>query len=145
MELLENEEILMTGDYKQITLTTHRIRQEAKSWGTTNLTSILLEHITSCEYSRKSNPIQAIIGVAAILLALGLGSEIGNNSQYLTGILLLFGLIQLFLFFRNYKQRLYISSPSAKISLDTSGMKNENIIKFINKLEEAISNRKSKK
>ena len=43
MNLMINEKVLMDGDHKQITLTTHRIRQENKSWGQLDLVSIMLE------------------------------------------------------------------------------------------------------
>lgn len=138
MNLISNEEILMYGDNKQITLTTHRIRQENTEWGKLHLSSIMLEHITSCEYSRKSNPVLVLFGIGLICIGVYFDN---NNSQepaagfFIIGILLIIG------YFYTTKRGLTISSPSAKITLNTKGMKDENIKLFIDNLESAKNER----
>lgn len=141
MNLMTDEKNLMDGDYKQITLTTHRIRQENKSWGKVNIVSIMLEHVTSCEYSKKSRPIFLIISLLLIGFALFMGGQGGSDPQAIALGVLLAGVILLVIFFYTIKRGLFISSASAKIILNTNGMKDENIKSFIDKLEVAKNDR----
>lgn len=141
MNLMTDEKILMDGDYKQITLTTHRIRQENKSWGKVDLTSIMLENVTSCEYSKKSRPIFLMFGLLLAGFALFIGSQGGGDSQNIGGGLLLAGVVLIVIFFFTIKRGLFISSASAKVILNTNGMKDENINSFIDKLELAKNDR----
>jgi hypothetical protein len=137
MNLLPEEKILMEGDNKQITLTTHRIRQENKSWGKIDLTSIMLEHVTSCEYIKKSQPLFLILGI--LLAALGL--LFGNEKEELGIGLLFFSFMLFIIYFFTIKRGLFISSASAKVILNTKGMKDDNIKSFIDKLEAAKNDR----
>ncbi len=136
-----DEKILMDGDYKQITLTTHRIRQEKKTWGQVDLVSIMLEQVTSCEYSKKSRPLFLIVGLLTVGLAFYTLSQGGGDTKEIAGGLVLFGLVFIIIYFFTFKHGLFISSASAKIKLNTKGMKDENIKSFIDKLEVAKNNR----
>jgi hypothetical protein len=141
MNLMTDEKVLMDGDYKQITLTTHRIRQENKSWGQVDLVSIMLEEVTSCEYSKKSRPIFLIIGLLFVGFAIFIGGQDGSDAQNIAGIALLVGLLLIVFYFFTIKRGLLISSATAKIRLNTKGMKDENIKSFIDKLEVAKNDR----
>lgn len=136
-----DEKILMDGDNKQIILTTHRVRQEKKIWGRVDLVSIMLEQITSCHYSRRSKPVFFIVGLLVIVLAYITGIQGGEDVQTIAGGLILVGLILIIIYFFTIKRGLYISSPTAKIKLNTKGMKDENIKSFIDKLEVAKNDR----
>jgi hypothetical protein len=137
MNLMTNEKILMEDDHKQITLTTHRIRQENKSWGHLMLISIMLEEVTSCEYRKKSRPIFLIIGILLGGFAVFIAGQGGEDAPSISGGLLLLGLVLIVFYFFTIKRGLFISSATAKIKLNTKGMKDENIKSFINKLEVA--------
>jgi hypothetical protein len=139
--LMTGETILMEGDNKQITLTTHRIRQENETWGQLNLVSIMLEHVTSCEYSKKSRPIFLITGLLLSGFALYIESQNEGVARSISGSILLFGIVLIIAYFFTIKRGLFISSATAKIKLDTKGMKDENIKSLIDKLEVAKNDR----
>jgi hypothetical protein len=138
MNLLTDEKTLMEGDNKQVVLTTHRIRQENVEWGKLNLISLSLEHVTSCEYSRKSKPGLLVGGLLLLGFAFA-ASDTGG--QQMVGGLGLMGLILIVAYFMTIKRGLIISSPSARIIVDTKGMKDDNIKSFIDKLEVAKNER----
>jgi hypothetical protein len=141
MNLMTDEKVLMNGDYKQVNLTTHRIRQEIKSWGQVGLTSIMLEEVTSCEFSKKSRPLFLIIGLLLVGITLYSGSPVGGDVQSIQSVFLLVGIILIVSYFSTIKRGLFISSPTAKIIINTDGMKYENVKLFIEKLEEAKNER----
>lgn len=141
MELLKNEEVLMDGDNKQIVLTTHRIRQENKSFGQINIVSIMLEDVTSCEYVKTSKPIFLLIGILFNCFAFFIGFDKGEEFFKVSGGIFLLGILFVYFYFINNKRGLFISSPSSKIKINTRGMKDENIKSFIDKLEIAKNDR----
>lgn len=97
----------------------------------------MLEHVTSCEYIKKSRPIFLIFGI----LIAGFGLLIGSQKEEL-GIALLFSGFVFFAFYLfTIKRGLFISSASARIILNTKGMKEENIKSFIERLEAAKNDR----
>jgi hypothetical protein len=136
-----NETILMRSDDHSVTLTSHKIRQESKEWGKLQIKSIMLEHVSSCEYNRKSNPIYLILG----LLILGFGifsATIANHLQReFPLIVMAIGAIILIIYIVTIYKRLMVSSSSTKILINTNGMDDDSIKAFINKLEEAKNNR----
>lgn len=73
MKLIDNEVNILVSDDKTIVLSSKRIRQENKQWGKLQIKSITLEHVTSCEYDRKSNPICLV--VEFVLLAFAAASS----------------------------------------------------------------------
>jgi hypothetical protein len=139
MKLINNEIKILESDDKSVTLTSHRIRQENKQWGKMQIKSIMLDHVTSCEYDRKSNPILLIIGL--VLLVYGAGLTFGgNHGQGEIGLLAIgIGLVLIIFYWITTKKGLIVSSPSLKIIMNTNGMKDDIIKQFIDKLEEAIS------
>lgn len=142
MNLLPSEQILMEGDYKQITLTTHRIRQENKTWSHVDLISIMLEEVTSCEYIKRSNPIILIVGILfGVLGAFAASQGHGDAAQTVGGGAFLSGLVLIIVYFLTIRRGLNISSPTAKIKMNTKGMKSENIKAFIDRLEAAKNDR----
>ena len=138
MILMTDEKIIMEGDYKQIILTTHRIRQENKVWGNINITSIMLEQVNSCEYKKKSKPIYLIVGIL-FLISGYMYRE--NGAPDIASGFGLFGLLLFLIYPFTRKRGLFISSASAKIVVNTKGFKDENIKSFIDKLEIAKNDR----
>jgi hypothetical protein len=140
MKLINNEVNILESDDKTVVLTSHRIRQENKQWGKMQIKSVMLEHVTSCEYDRKSNPIFLIIGLVVLVFAAGLSFG-GNSGQGDIGIISAgVGIVLLIFYFITIRKGLIVSSPSAKIVMNTNGMKDESIRTFIDKLEEAKAN-----
>lgn len=138
MKLLGNEVSIMESDDKSIILTSHRIRQVNKQWGKMQIKSIMLEHVSSCEYDRKSNPIFLIIGLVIIVFGVALGAGGHQGELGLLGVAI--GLVLLIFYWITIRKGLLVSSSSAKIVMNTNGMKDENIKTFIDKLEEAKNN-----
>jgi hypothetical protein len=135
MKLIDNETKILESDDKSIILTSHRIRQESKQWGKMQIKSIMLEHVSSCEYDRKSNPIYLIIGLIAMIF--GAGLAFGGNQGEIGLIGVAIGFVLLIFYWITIRKGLLVSSSSAKIVMNTNGMKDENIKTFIDKLEEA--------
>lgn len=137
MKLIINEVKILESDDKSVVLTSHRIRQENKQWGKMQIKSLMLEHITSCEYDRKSNPIFLIIGLIAFVFGAGLSFGGGNQQSEMGIISAVIGFVLLIFYWITIRKGLIVSSPSAKIIMNTNGMKDESIKSFIDKLEEA--------
>ncbi len=143
MNLINNETIVMEagGEKASIILTSHRIRQEGKSWSHLQIKSISLEHISSCEYQKTSKPILLILGILGIIFG---GIEI-SSSHYSNGNAILFialGIILVIAYFLSFSKGIIVASNSMKIRINTTGMKEENIQTFITKLEMSKENKR---
>ncbi|NCC19043.1 MAG: hypothetical protein EOM29_08910 [Bacteroidia bacterium] len=137
LNLLENEKILK--DYDKIILTSHRIQSLFGSKSNFNLTSIMLEHITSCEYKRKTSPILGILGIISLLSGFYFFFNSSNISE-LGVILFVIGILLIIAYyFTATSNSLVISSPTAKIGIRLE--KQEDVIDFINTLESAKNKR----
>jgi len=145
MKTITNENSILESNDKEITLTSHRIRQEKKRFGKLEITSIMLEEVCSCEYNRKSKPLFLILGI--LLVALGFGFTaiyINRFDSAAIGMLsIVIGAVCIFIYWFTIKKALIISSSAAKIYMNTKGMKEDNIKGFIDKLEAAKSERLS--
>ena len=137
MNFLPDEKILIEAFNKTVILSTHRIRQKRTVSGKESFTSIMLENITSCELTKKSKPMYLLVFVVFLFLALISGlisNKVGPEITLLSGVV---AGIFLILFFSSLKRALYVSSPTAEVILNISGMKDEKVISFIDKLENA--------
>jgi len=137
MKYMQNELPLLESDDKSIVLTTHRIRQQDKQWGKLHMKSIMLQHVSSCEYKRESNPLYLILGLIAVVFGFIIGSRGGHDSGTITVLSFAFGIGFLAMYRLTAKKGLLVSSSSTKILMNTSHMKDESIVAFVNKLEEA--------
>lgn len=136
LNLLENEVILK--DYDRIILTSHRIQSLFGSKRNFNLTSIMLEHITSCEYKRKTSPIFLTLGIISFLSGFYF-FFISSSKSELGVILFVIGILLIIAYFTATSNSLVISSPTAKIGIRLE--KQEDVIDFINTLESAKNKR----
>ena len=132
MNLFQGEELLSESYNKNVTLTTIRVRQVEKSWGSSHVKSIILEHVTSCERKYSSYYILLILGIAGV--SGGIGSEQSG--------LVLLGLLCFIVYFFTVRNVIRISSPSAKIDINSRRMKKQVALDFINRVEKAINDRK---
>lgn len=133
---LENEETLL--EFSNTILTTHRIRQSKKSWNTTNITSIMLEQITSCVFKKKTNPILLFISLLCIIFGIYIIFSTDKDSGLIiSAIGVLFFIIYRFLFIKV----LIISSAAGKITINIYGSKIDKIIDIINTIESAKNKR----
>ncbi len=136
---MQNELPLLESDDKSIVLTTHRIRQQDKQWGKLHIKSIMLQHVSSCEYKSESNPLYLILGLIALVFGFIVGSRGNHDSAMIMVLAIIFCIGFLVIYRVTTKKGLLVSSSSSRILMNTNGMKDERIIAFVNKLEEAKS------
>ncbi|MEA5405479.1 hypothetical protein VB776_21245 [Arcicella sp. DC2W] len=127
MKLFPNEKIVLESDNKSIILTTHRIFQQSDGLGSQETTSIMLEHISSCQTYVQFNWI--LIGIAICVGMFSLGSGSIELGIFLCGVLLA-------TFYLTKKSMILIKSPTATIKIDTGNMNTEAISKFVDKVEQ---------
>lgn len=133
INLFPDEKIISTSEKDQVILTTHRICYEYKDWGKSYNQSIMLEHITSCENHSKNKYWLLIIAIFAFIFAIY--SMGGNNvDSSLLGIAMVIMLV--FFYFATRSNFIVIGSPSTKMKINVQGMKRENVLSFINKIEQ---------
>lgn len=137
MTLFPDEIILVTTPNDVVSLTSHRICYNKNDGGIINTTSIMLEQISSCS-SEITKPLWmyylAILLVAVGFLTLAKG-----------GVILIFlGIIMVIIYRISKKCKIIIGSSSGKIELNITGMENDLVKSFINKIEHAKHERVSK-
>lgn len=133
IDLFPDEKIVTTSDNDQVILTTHRICYEHKDWGKSYNQSIMLEHITSCE-NHSSNKYGLLI-IAALSLFFAVFS-LGNNTE--EGALLggAISVVCVFYYYISRRNFITIGSPSTKMNINVQGMKRDNVLAFINRIEQ---------
>lgn len=135
--LFQGEEIISESENKVISLTTHRIRLNDSSIGSSHLVSIMLDKVSSIEVRYKSWWILLILSILLIIGGLWMGM-LNNGEAMMVGIVvgLLLGLFYVF----SRKHVIVISSDGGtSLNFHTKGMKREKIMEFINKIERAKS------
>lgn len=131
MKLFPDENIIQESDKGSIVLTTHRIYQEEKKFGSHNTKSIMLEHITSCETKKINYYRYLILSLFGIIIAL-----IGNGDDFIFLSFILF-LLGLLLFYITKKSLINIASPTSTIVVNAKKLKRRNINDFVDMIENA--------
>ena len=132
LTLFPDEKIVTQSSEGEVTLTTHRICYEYKEWGRSYNQSIILEHITSCENNNTTQVWMLIIGVLAFLGGIFAAGKDMDVFWALALIALVFGLLYWF----TRRNVVIISSPSTKMLIKVLQMKKEDVLSFINKVEQ---------
>ena len=140
--LFPDEEILTQSPEGMVILTTHRICYEYKELGRSYNQSIALEHITSCENFYNTQIWLLILGGIIFLGGLFAGTQ--NNSGALS-IAILVAIVCGGLYLLTRQNFIIIASPSTKMKIKVTGMKREQVLSFINKVEQAKNKRDSLK
>lgn len=129
----KDEKLISEADNKLITLTTHRIRFNTRF----KIVSIMLNQVSSVEIHYVTNVWFLIFaGISSV------GGVVYSISEEDPAGLILGGIIAIvfFAFYRlTRKHTLSIKSSSNTIDLLIKGMTHENILGFVNDLEEAIA------
>lgn len=141
MKLLGNEQILLRME--PLTLTTHRVRLDEKP---NQISSIMLDEVTSCDMTHRSHPVWLIL--AAIVL---LGSIVIDRSELMNlarsiGLVpdspyvytTLFMAVFVFIYFITRKGALVIHATRSAISVPNTSAKE--LEEFIDTLESAKNN-----
>ena len=141
MNLFKEEQIITTTSENIVVLTTHRVRSNnSYGWGQRSTTSIMLEKISSIQLTYNSYPILLIL--AALL---GFASFIMYNKQMSNGEMFapaLFAIVCVIIYFSTRKHVCVIASDGgAKIAFETNNIKKEELLNFIDKVEQAKHNK----
>ena len=134
MELFPDERVLLESDTKELVLTTHRVRLQARQFGRARLTSILLSELQGCEISYTSSPSLLIIGGLTLLF----GFLIGDTLAVIIGTTL--GLLIIGAYLYSRRQVMQLSAGFVAIKVRVEGMGMQNATRFIDALEAAKNN-----
>lgn len=133
-EPIENESVITESDDGQIILTNKRVRQLIDGQ---NLTSILLNKISSVQINRFHLPLLLMGGIVAVAFGY-IQIQAGNSDT--AQLVILIGILCVIAYFFTKKRVVTISSDGgAKIVFSTKGMSAEASYSFVNKLEDAKS------
>jgi len=138
MNLMPGEKQLMESDNRELILTSHRLRFEGKRWGRGQVTSIMLDSLTSCEITYATRP--ALLVIAA-LIATFFVSKMGviMADVFFGGMAVAGGFVVAY--YSTHRQVISLSSPTASIRLNTGGMSLDVAKRFIDATEQAKSER----
>ncbi len=131
--LLNNEKIIKQSKNQIVTLSNLRVLYSAKKWGEAHVVSVLLKNISSIEIRYKSYLVLVALAIISIIVTFisGINFFLGISFSALC--------IALFLITR--KHYLIISSNGgAKINLQIKGMKTDEVLAFLNQVEQTIIN-----
>ncbi len=138
MNFLKDESVITASNDNAVTLTTHRIRANFGNNRDSSLVSIMLEHVSSIQLTTRSYPI--FLGIGFFLVVAGAAFSQNSYNQSGGEGLIVAGVIVAILYFFVKQHTCVINSDGgAKIVFTTSGMKREQLLTFIDKIEEAQS------
>jgi len=140
MKTFDDEKIITQSDDGTVTLTSHRINQEVKSFSKSTSKSIMLEHITSCETIHKQSWLLIIMAVIGIL---GAGYGVADNNEDLTIPAAVIGLVCLIAFWLTRRAFIKVASPSTVMHINVKGMPRERITEFVDQIEHTKHSRLS--
>lgn len=131
--LLDNEQIIKQSKNQIVTLSNIRVLYSAKKWGEAHVVSILLNNISSIEIRYKSYLVLVVLAIISAIITFVL------DANFFLGIS--FSSICIALFLITRKHYLIISSNGgAKINLQIKGMKTNEVLAFLNQVEQTIIN-----
>lgn len=134
MNLLANEQTILTSNENRVTLTNLRLNISTKEWKNT----IFLEDISSIEVRSKSNFIFLTLGILVLLFAVGLtinGTTENSSANWLAYPI---SLLMFFLYFRTKENIISITPNGGKaIHISVRKINNEQTEDFIEKIQVA--------
>jgi hypothetical protein len=129
IEMLKDEQVVLSSENDALILTTKRVRYKSEVWGSTDLVSMTLNSVASCVYKTKSYPIILILAAIAFILAIAEHRDMAIYLVFLSVILIV-------AYFMTRQAVLLISSNGGEaIVAPVKGMSQERITKFIDALE----------
>ncbi|NOQ26996.1 MAG: hypothetical protein GQ564_16670 [Bacteroidales bacterium] len=128
-----DEKLVSEADNKLVTLTSHRIRMNTGN----KIVSIMLSQVSSIEIHYVTNILYLIIAAIGAVGGIILTISEGDVSGLIIGGVI--AAIFYFAFVKTKKHTLSIESPSNKIEIMIKGMSHENILGFVNDVEQAIA------
>ena len=142
MQLLPNEERLVSANQDKIILTNQRISLTDKEWGRSYQITIFLENISSIENLYKSNLIFALLAALSFLVGvIALSQQRGDNGTFTFGSFLA-AIFFLVLWFSSRSHVVTIASNGGgKLNFRVDGMPADQVEEFIDKVQAAQAKR----
>lgn len=131
MQLMPGES--MVASLGNITLTTLRIQCEKSEWGSKKITTITLDHLTSCNIEAYSKPLWIVLAVLAGVLAL----TSGGSFLWIVAVVLFIA------WFVTRRKGVVLRSASDKIEYFGSYGQWSDLQQFLNKVQAAKAYRES--
>jgi hypothetical protein len=133
------EKIILEANTGGFLLTTRKVRFRAREVGRAKVISIMLEHITSCEIDRRSNPLYILLAIIALMGSIWYMEKSQESYWFVYGLVI--ATVFVIIYIMTQRQVLIIASPSAKIFLKTHKMPFDKCISVIDEIETAKDSR----
>ena len=131
MQLMPGESVV--ASFGNITLTTRRVQHERSEWGSKKVTTITLDHLTSCDIEARSKPIWIALGVVIAALAL----------LFQTVVLGFIAILFFLIWFFSRRKAIVLRSASEKIEYIGSFVEWSALQAFLHKIQLAKADRES--
>jgi hypothetical protein len=142
MQLLSDEEILVSSNQDKIILTNQRIHQSDKQWGRSYQITLFLENISSIEALYKSNLILLVLAVVTFLAGLFAPAEGYMNDGTIRFGCFMFSIIFLAFWFYSKQQTVTIASNGgSKLNINVEKMSSASVVEFVDKVMAAKAER----
>jgi len=142
MQLLPDEEILVSSNQDTVVLTNQRVHHADKEWGRSHQITIFLENISSIEMLYKSNPIFLVVAIFCFLLGFYAMQQTQTNGGNLPTISFVVGVVLLAFWFYSRTRQVSISSNGGgKLNFRVDGMKADAVEEFVDKVIHAKAKR----
>lgn len=136
MQLLSNEETLVTSESERLILTNQRIRLKDKQWGRSHTVIIFLEDISSIENLYKSNILYLVLAGIGLLVGV-IALDDRYNSNIRNGAFIA-GIVFVLLWLNSRKHVVTISSDGgAKLNFFVEGMGETEVEEFLDNVSSA--------
>jgi hypothetical protein len=136
MKLLPNERTLISTNKNLLILTTHRVRIDGRSSAKSQLLSITLDSVVSCGVVTRAYPTLLLLSSLLAIVG-GLNLNNGRGGEALGGPLLAVAAVCAILYFASRSALLTINAARGAIRVPVSGMGHDELVAFIDAVEEA--------
>ena len=137
--MIPEEETLLESNAGVFLLTSHKVRFNSVSGGSGSVVSIMLEHVSGCEIVKRTKPVFLVL--AAVFFAAGTLASIQDGGLVPILIGFAFAVVFVVAYYRTRSQVLAVSSPSARMAIDTAGMALDAVLDAIGQIEAAKDRR----
>jgi hypothetical protein len=140
MQLLPDEELLITSNQDKVVLTSQRVYLKDKEWGRSYQIILFLENISSIENVYKSNPVLLVIAALGLIVGLVTVDRAYDGGLWL-GAFTVAGIF-LLLWLNSRRHVVTISSNGgAKLNFLVEGMGEGQVQDFVDKVAAAKAGR----
>jgi len=134
MRLRPEEKTILQDSTGVLTLTTHRVRLEAKSAGQSKVLSITLDAVASCGLITKSYP--GLLVLAVLVAVLGYATSRALSASY-SEALYIGAAVLVLAYFGTRSAVLSVGSASESITVPTGSLSRDKLVEFIDAVDDA--------